>query len=224
MGTLLSQITAFLPIFLASPTMYAGMLLILNSPIHPRTRAFAAFLGSVVVAIVVGGLAFSAGGASEAVREPGDSSAVINIILGILLIFLGIKNLVRGPREKKPKKDKSTDAAATGLRFAKYLGIGAILTVTNPTSMASLIASSKLVLDSGLESTQQIMAMAVAAFYVTLPFLIPLALALVAPDLSTKFLNGVDNILKKYSRYIIAGILMLLGLYLIKKGVDIFNG
>lgn len=222
MGTLLSQITAFLPIFLASPTMYAGMLLILSSPIHPRTRAFAALLGSVVVAIVVGALAISAGGASEAVREPSDTSATINIILGILLIFLGIKNLVKGPREKKSKKQKSADAA-TGLRFAKYLGLGIILTVTNPTSMASLIASAKLTLDSGLESTQQLLAMCLAAFYVTLPFLIPLVLALVAPGLSRKFLNGVDNILKKYSRYIIAGILLLLGLYLIKKGVDIYN-
>ena len=223
MGTLLSQITAFLPIFLASPTMYAGMLLILTSPVHPRTRAFAALLGSVAVAVIVGSLAVSAGGASESVREPSDLSAAINIILGIVLILLGIKNLVKGPREKKPKKEKTTDTAATGLRFGKYLGLGAILTVTNPTSMASLIASSKLVVDSGLESAQQVAAMSLAAFYVTLPFLIPLVLALVAPDLSTRFLNGVDNILKKYSRYIIAGLLLILGLYLIKKGVDIYN-
>lgn len=223
MGTLLSQITAFLPIFLASPTMYAGMLLILTSPVHPRTRAFAAFLGSVAVAVIVGGLAVSAGGASESVREPSDLSAAINIILGIVLILLGIKNLVKGPREKKPKKEKSADTAATGLRFGKYLGLGAILTVTNPTSMASLIASSKLVVDSGLETAQQFTAMFLAAFYVTLPFLIPLVLALVAPDLSTRFLNGVDHILKKYSRYIIAGLLLILGLYLIKKGVDIYS-
>lgn len=221
MGTLLSQISAFLPIFLASPTMYAGMLLILTSPVHPRTRAIAAFLGSVFVAIVVAVIAITAGGASEAVREPSDTSAMIDIILGTILILLGIKNLVKGPREKKPKKEKAAAEATTGIKFGKYLGLGMLLTVTNPTSMASLLASAKLTLDSGLDTANKTLAMCVAAFYVTLPFLIPLVLAIVAPDISTRFLNGIDRILKKYSRHIIVGLLFILGLYLIKKGLDI---
>jgi len=200
--------------------MYAGILLVLSSPNRPRTRGLIALLGCFLTAVVIGTVAVSAGEASSSVREPTTTSAMIDILLGVVLIALGIKNIFK-PRQQENKKPKRTGGASTGLRPVKFFGIGIVLTITNPTSMASLLTSAKLTVESGLDSVQQTLAMLMAVVYVTLPILIPLGIAFAAPATSTKFLEWVNRILKKYGRWIMAVFLFLVGIYLIKKGVDV---
>lgn len=224
MTELLSQISAFLPIFLASPSVYAGVLLILSSQHYPRGRAFAAWAGSALIAIVIGILAVSAGNAATDPRQPSALSGAINLVLGAVLFFFGIWRLVRMPKKKSSQEEKTgARAPSPEPHLLKYMSIGILLTVTNGTSLASYLAAAKLTVDSGLERVEQAIAMAVAALYYTLPLLWPLLLALVAPQASSRFLLAADRIIKRYGRYIMGVILILLGIYLAKKGLDILG-
>lgn len=222
MSSLLAQITAFLPIFLASPTMYAGMILIMSSPNHTRLRVFAALVGSSAAIVVIGVIAMSAGGAVTDPKEPSSVSGVVNLILGVVLILLVAWVLFRRkPKPEGQKKAKPPEDPAAGVKFFKYAFYGILLVVTNPTSLTAYIASSKLVVDSGLEATQQLAAMSLAGLYFTLPVLIPMLLLLLAPALARRFLDLADRILDRYGRYIVAVFLVYVGSNMIMRGIDI---
>ncbi|MFA6002197.1 MAG: GAP family protein [Thermoleophilia bacterium] len=223
MTSLLSQITAFLPIFLASPTMYAGMVLIMSSTRHTRLRVFAALVGCVLAVIVIGVLAVGAGGAATDPKEPTSLSGIINLILGFALILLSVRVLMKKSKSGKVKKTRPVEDASARPKLVKFAGYGILLVVTNPTSLTAYLASAKLTVDSGLEATQQLIAMSVAALYFSLPILIPLILLLVAPTVCRKFLNLAERILDKYGRYIIAVLLVIVGLNMIQRGLDILR-
>ncbi len=222
MASLPSQITAFLPIFLASPTMYAGMVLIMSSPNYTKLRVFAAWVGSAIAVLVIGVLAISLGGAATDPKEPTTISGIINLVLGIALILLTIWVLFRKkPKPEDEKKAKPPEDPAAGPKLFKYAFYGILLVVTNPTSLASYIASAKLTVDSGLETGQQVIAMSIAGIYFTLPVLIPLVLLLIAPAACRKFLDLADRILDKYGRYIVAVVLIIVGANMVQKGWSI---
>ncbi len=224
MGELLSQISALLPVFLASPTMWAGSLVILGSASHPRKRAVAALLGSFAVVLVMGNLVVMGEDAATAPREPTDLSAGIDLVLALLLIMLGLRRFMKKEEDKPTKQGKVrgwlTSERPQMLKFAVF---GMILTVTNPTSLAAYIAAGKLVVDSGLESSAKVASMSVAALYFTLPILVPLAIAVAAPASSTKVLAAMNRWLKKYSRIVVAAVLIVFGAYLAVKGLRILS-
>lgn len=202
--------------------MYAGILIILSSPAHPRTRAFAALVGSVFIVTVIGLLAVEAGSAATDPRQPSNLSGVINLVLGILLLYLAINRFFKkqdSNKERKPRFENSS----TRPQFIKYIGLGIVLTVVNPTSLASFLTAAKLTVDSDLGSASELIAMIVAGFYYTLPILLPLALAIIAPALSRRFLEAVDRLLNKYGRYIMTVFLVLIGLKLIQKAMEILT-
>ena len=196
------------------------MLLVLNDKEHFRSKAFAAFIGCAVTVAVLGVIGMLAGGAITVTREPTTRSGVIDLALGALLLFAGIRRFVKKPKPKKEKPKSAEGKAGGRSRMLKLIGVGFLLTITNPTSLASYLASIKLTLDSGLESSLQIIAVAVAGLYFTLPLLMPLLLAVFAPEKSAKFLDSVGRIFEKYGRYIILAIMLVLAAFLAKKGID----
>ena len=224
MNSLSLQIIAFLPVFLASPTMYAGVVLIMSTGVHTRLRIVAAFVGTVLAVIVVGAIAIAVGGATSSPRGPSTLSEIIDIVLGTILILLAAWVLFRKkPRAGKKKNEKSGEEGDSSPQFFKYTGIGILLVVTNPTSLTALFASAKLTVDSGLATSDQLIAMLLAGLFFTLPVLIPLVLILVAPAACRKFLDAANRILDRYGRYVIAVILVLLGINLIQKGLEILG-
>ena len=218
MSSLLGQITAFLPVFLASPTMYAGMVIILAST-HARQRAFAATVGCLLTVTALGLVAVNSEAAVTTPEPPSTASGVIDLVIGAALLLLAARNIFGRKRTKsrfKPRNPKS--AKPKLIRFAIF---GIILTIANPTSLTVFIAAGKLTVDSGLSDSQKSVAMLLAGFYYALPFLIPLVLSLIAPRYSERFLQFAQRMLAKYGRYIMFIILLALGGNLIRKGLEI---
>ncbi len=218
MQGLLWQITAFLPVFLASPTMYAGMIMILASP-HARQRAFAATVGCALTVIVLGLVAVNGEAAATTPEPPSTASGVIDLFIGVALLLLAARNILGGKERKS--RFKPRNPGSVKLRLVRFTIFGIILTIVNPTSLTAFIAAGKLTIDSGLSDSQKSAAMIIAGFYYTLPFLIPLVLSLIAPKYSDRFLAFAQKLLARYGRYVIFVILVLLGGNLIKKGLDI---
>lgn len=223
MVSLLSQISAFLPLFLASPTMYAGMVLIMSSPAHPRLRVFAVWTGAAAAVAVIGVVAVSAGGAATDPKEPSSLSGIINLVLGLTLLLLAVRVLLKKSGRKREKKIRPEADATAGPRFFRYAFYGILLVVTNPTSLASYLASAKVTVDAGLASTQQLAAMTVAGLYFTLPVLIPLVLLLLTPAACRRFLDIANRVLDRYGRYIIAVMLVAVGANMLKRALDILG-
>lgn len=203
--------------------MYAGMVLIMSSPAHPRLRVFAVWTGAAAAVAVIGVVAVSAGGAATDPREPSSLSGIINLVLGLTLLLLAVRVLLKKSKRKQEKKIRPAEDANAGLRFLRYAFYGILLVVTNPTSLASYLASAKLTVDAGLASTQQLAAMTVAGLYFTLPVLIPLVLLLLAPAACRRFLDLANRLLDRYGRYIIAVMLVAVGANMLKRALDILG-
>lgn len=197
--------------------MLGGILLILSSHNHPKARAIAASVGCVVTVIAIGVLAVSAGNAVIDPQNPSTLSGVIDLTLGGILILFGVWRFFHMPRRKQKPKARTPSPKP---QMLKYVGVGFLLTVTNSTSLAALLTAAKLTVDSGLEAAQQTAAMGVAMLYFTIPFLGPLLLSAVAPDVSARYLSALDSFIRKYGRYILGVILILIGIYLGRKGLD----
>lgn len=218
MSSLLWQVTAFLPVFLASPVMYAGMVLILASP-HARQRAAAATAGCLITVIVLGLVAVNAEAAATSPEPPSTTSGVVDIVIGAALLLLAARNIFG--KKKKKSRFRPRNRRSAKPRLLAFAAFGIILTIANPTSLTAFIAAGKLTVDSGLSETEKSLAMTLAGFYYTLPFLMPLVLSLIAPGYSRRFLDFTQRMLAKYGRYVIGVILLLLAADLIKKGLDI---
>lgn len=202
--------------------MLGGMLFILSGRNYPRSRALAATVGCALTVTVIGILAVSAGNALTDPHQPSALSGVIDLTLGGVLIVFGVWRFFHMPKWKQAKKPKAGTPSPKP-RLLGYVGIGFLLTVTNPTSLASLLAAAKLTVDSGLERAEQAAALGLAVLYYTLPFLGPLLLTLAAPGVSARFLSALESFIRKYGQYVMAVILILIGIYLGKKGLDILR-
>ena len=200
--------------------MYAGMLVILTSPNRPKAQAAAAWVGSVLTVIVIGVVAMAAGGAATSPRQPTTLSAAIDVILGVFLIFFGLKRALKKPKPE-PKPEPKVERTSTTPSFTKSAGFGIMLTIVNPTSMVAYLAAAKIVTDSKVAALDQAAAMAVAGLFYSSPILLPLLLTLLSPNLSERFLAGADHVFKTYGKYIVAAILVLFGLSLVSKGLRI---
>ncbi|MHB1465525.1 MAG: GAP family protein [Thermoleophilia bacterium] len=218
MQSLLWQITAFLPVFLASPTMYAGMILVLASP-HARQRAFAATVGCTLTVIILGLVAVNGEAAATTPEPPSTKSGVIDIVIGVMLLLLAAWNIFS--RKERKSRFRPRNPSSMKPKLIRFAVFGIILTLFNPTSLTAFIAAGKLTIDSGLSETQKSVAMVIAGVYYALPFLMPLVLSLIAPGYSDRFLAFAQKLLAKYGRYVIFVILVLLGGNLIRKGLDI---
>ena len=225
MGNLLASM---IPLALAaaiSPTMLTAVVLVLSSKDRPRRRALFFLAGAVITLILIGVAALSISGAAVSQKSDGKSpiSAGIDIILGLLLLFMGFRNLVRS-RESNKDSDK-------GGKFQKFFQgggagsnffLGVIFTVTDFTSLVFYFVAAKQARDSGLGFIADVAAMTIVGIAIILPILVPLAITIIAPDISGRLTDSLNQWIKKYGKYIGPAIALLFGVYLIDKGLPIF--
>lgn len=206
-----------------SPTMLAAALLILSSPKRPKTRTFAYLLGAAVTVIVIGIIAVMIGGKAQSTtaQKPSTVSAVIDLSLGMLLLFIAARGLISKPKQRK-QTGVSTDQKRLGIMLAQDIGIGIVLTATNFTSLVFYLAAAKQTADSGLGIATQILGMSIVAVFFLLPVLLPLLITLVAPTIAKKILTAINRAMEDYGGYIMPLIAAIFGVYLAYKGLRVF--
>lgn len=202
-----------------SPTMLAASLLILSSKEHPRSRAVAYLAGAASTVALVGAIAVAAGGAAHTGSPHGPSSvsAGVDVLLGVLLVVVGVRRLVKQPRESKTiSGDKP---GTTGRLLAAGAGLGVLLTATNFTSLVFFLAAAKEVADSNLDAAAQALAMSIVGFGFVLPITLPLAVTILLPTASVRILDILNTSMRKYGGYAMPVIAVIFGAYLLYKGL-----
>lgn len=143
-------------------------------------------------------------------------AATIDLVIGVLLVLWGIVRLVRRrgahPVAKPEKPPRHLGGAAA-------LGFGFVAMATNLSSLPLLFVAARLVAHAHLETGEAIVVLLVDIAVALMLAWIPLALAFVAPDSSTRILESIHRFLTTHGSTLLTVVLLVLGPYLIVHGL-----
>jgi cytochrome c biogenesis protein CcdA len=209
-----SLVAETVPLALAaaiSPVIFLLQLNTLTGP-KPLARGSALTAGAAIVLIVVSSLAVALGGTGFASRTT--LQAVINIILGALLIAIGLFALFR------PQKPKSTepDAREPSARRSFLAGAGGM--ASNVTTFALYVPALALIAASGLPLRQRGIAALIILVITLMAAWVPLVIAAFVPGASTRLLPAMGRWMNDNNRWIQVALGLGFGIWIGLKGVS----
>ena len=163
--------------------------------------------GVLVIAV---GLRLSAG--------PGLVSAIIDIVAGLALGFLGVRSITKRRRE-------AAAGAAQRKRHPRRLGLagclaaGVVLAITDVSSLIPYGVALKDISLSPIDGLEAAVADAIFLIVALSPIVLPVILTYAAPSQAKKVLDPVNRTLTRHGDLITGVVLLLITAYLLFKGV-----
>lgn len=199
-----------------SPGILALALVLLGSQFHPKLRTFSLFLGTLIVAVGLASAGLFLGKVAPSEVKPTIISALVDLILGIIFIYLGIRAVTT-------KERRIASQEAQKPQVLKWLLIGLIIALTNFDAVFLTLAAAKEVGGAGIDELNKIILLIVNIFFFTLPISLPLIFYLVFPNYAGKLLGRINQVVLKYSKYIIFALFVIFGLYFIYRGLKFWG-
>lgn len=184
--------------------------------------------GTTAVHLILGAaLWLVASGVESSVEREG--GGLFNLVLGTTLAVLGLMLLVYAARLVFSVPDEGDAAAATWLDKMQSVSpgraalLGVALLVLDPKDWIFTLSAVELIVAAELNSAASLLAYVVFVLGVQSLLLTLLALTLLAPQRSQKWLDGLNVWLKRHGRALKIGASALLGGYLLYTGLKHFG-
>jgi len=229
---MLSVFLILLPIALLDSTSIIPLcivpLVILLSGPNPVGRSLAMVSGIFVTYVVVGLLIlFGLRQAFDAIdayvlrvwQHPNAEELIFQIIVGLVLVFLGIRMARR--RGGKKEKQKPTPSAMTG---AEAFVAGVVMAVVGIPGAVPYLAGIDLIIRSGLSSVQSVLLVGLYNVVFVAPLIGIVALRLVFGERSQAFLDRTRSFLSRWGRRAVIFLMIAFGLIFVADGIGWFLG
>jgi threonine/homoserine/homoserine lactone efflux protein len=204
-----------------SPVPIIAVVLMLGTP-RARADGPAFVVGWVVGLAVVGTivlLAASGGDASQR-GEPATWVGVVQLVLGGLLVLLAVKQWRGRPHEAGeaalPKWMQAIDSFGPG----KALGMGVLLSGVNPKNLILTLGAAAAIAQTGIETGQQAVALAVFILIGTLGPGLPVAIYFLMGARAEHVLDELKRWMAGHNAAIMAVLCLVIGTKLIGDGVS----
>jgi len=194
-----------------SPVMLALVFIVLMKGKPKNVLAF--MLGALIVFLAVTALSiFASNYFSSHSSGAGNLGHWVDVLLGVILIFLGI-------RSKDRKKDKKHQESASGKQsLTEWFIIGFLTNLVNFTTFIFLIEGGKMIaIDQGSHASK-VVSFSYLMLMSLLPAWLPLILYVADQKEAKKILDPINAYFKKSGATIAVYIYVILGIYLIYKG------
>jgi len=226
MSELSVLLTSVLPLALGaavSPTVLIGIILILSISNRPKLSGIAFYIGAIIILLVVAtaGMLLGKGAAVASSKPPSVTSAYFDLAIGILLILLGIWRIIKksdGSPDESRFGGKSKSAASD---FIKYMILGLGMFTINFTTTVLVFAAGKDIGISSAGITDKIIVVIILTLITLLVVEIPLLIYFTMPKRSEKLLGALNVWMQKNSRYLMAAVMFVFGIYLAVKGLGV---
>lgn len=199
-----------------SPVPVIALILILFSAAAGRNSlAFLAgwLLGLAGVGILV--LALGLGSTSD-----GDSGDIVRVAIGAIFILLGFRQWRQRPRPGEPAKMPAWMESVDRLNAASAFGLGLLLTVPNPKNAGLTIAAAASIGAAGLDSGQELTALAIFVTLASLTVALPIAFFFLARDRARSALDSVKIWLIENSHTVMTVLFVVLGAKVLGDGIS----
>jgi threonine/homoserine/homoserine lactone efflux protein len=204
-----------------SPVPIIAVVLMLGTP-RARANGPAFVLGWVIGLGVVGTLVlFVANGADASESgEPATWVDVLKLVLGFLLVLLAIRQWRGRPHEGDeaalPKWMQTIDTFAPG----KALGMGALLSGVNPKNLLLTLGAASAIAQTGIDTGEQAVALAVFVAIGTLGPGLPVAIYFALGARAKRLLDDVKQWLAAHNAAIMAVLCLVIGAKLIGDAIS----
>jgi threonine/homoserine/homoserine lactone efflux protein len=220
-GDAIGQVLPFGVGVALSPVPIIAVVLMLGTP-RARANGPAFVVGWVVGLAVVGAIvlvAASGGDASEG-GEPATWVDVVKLVLGGLLVLLAVKQWRARPREGDeavlPKWMQAIDTFAPG----KALAMGALLSGVNPKNLILTLGAAAAIAQTGIDTGQQAVALAVFIVIGTLGPGLPVAIYFALGPRAEHVLDELKRWMAGHNAAIMAVLCLVIGAKLIGDGIS----
>jgi cytochrome c biogenesis protein CcdA len=216
---LLSQIVAFGVAAGLSPVPIIGVVVMLGTP-RAKVNSLAFATSWLVSIFVVGTAATLASSGTGATAASGGSGVVVwQVVLGVLLVLLGLRHWRGRPRDgtqaEMPKWLSTTDQ----FDAARSAAMGFALSVINPKNLLLVLSAAGAASAADVSTGDQILAIALFTVIATLGVAAPIAIYFALGERSVAVLAKLRRRLIDSNATIMAVICVLLGVYLLAKGL-----
>lgn len=201
-----------------SPTLLALAMLVMASPDRGRLKGVAYFLGtlafSMLFVVALHFLLHSVGMARPDASKV-RTEAIIDLIIGIVLVIWAMVRVLRGT---PPTKTKHEDRARKPMGLGAAFGAGFVMMSLNFSTLPLYALAVRAVDRSGLPMQEKLIEFVAITAIILIPAWLPVGLAYLVPKQSQRILDGLRGFFARHGRLIITIILAGFGFFLIIKG------
>lgn len=202
-----------------SPVATVGMIAVLTSKYKPKLMGLAFLFGAILPLLIIGipGIFLF----SNLQLKPANSniSSILDLVAGLLLLGLALKNFLKKPSNKTSNKPKSHKE----LGPAKSFVLGTGLMITNFSTIILFIPAVKDIAQSTLSSVEKMTVLFASIPIVMSIIMLPLIIATIMPHSSRNILENFRVFMTRHNRTIIQVMLLVFGIYLLAKGFGIIT-
>lgn len=228
MSELINLLTVILPIALIaaiSPTTFTVMIVLLSLSKKPKTSGFGFLVGSLIIILLAALLGIFVAESASLIDYHDISilPAWMNVILGLILFSYGVKISF--------KKEYDADEEAENRLKDKYQSYGfggsvllamGIFVLNLITTILVFFASSQIGM-SNANLIGKIISLIVLVIITLLLVEIPLLICILVPQKADNILSKLNRWIQKNGHYLTAGLTIIIGIYLLFKGLGELN-
>ena len=223
---MVSAIGNILPLALGvaiSPIPIIAVILMLLSP-KARTNGLAFLVGwvvglsvaGIVITILFGNAGIGSGGGGSNV------GSLIRILLGLLLVWLGVRSFRKRPRAGEQPELPGWMRAIDSFTPLKALGIALLLSAINPKNLTLTVAAAITIAQAELSTASAAFVLVFFVLRGSLSIAVPIALYFLGGPSAARALDGLRTWLSANNATVMAVLLLVIGVVLFGKGLGGF--
>jgi hypothetical protein len=151
--------------------------------------------------------------------DPSTLNGLLHLALGVLLLFLALKQLKGRPKKGEEPETPSWMAQMQNASPIFAFGMGAFLSSLNPKNLLLDIAAAATIVAGELTSSQQVVAVVVFMILASLSIGLPVIWYLVAGESAKAKLDVLRGYLVEYNWVIMSVLFLILGVKLIGQAI-----
>ncbi|MBU1119178.1 GAP family protein [Patescibacteria group bacterium] len=221
---MISTVSGILPMAIGvaiSPVPIIAVILMLFSK-KAKSNSLLFLLGWIVGLMLSGGIILILGNSLDIAtnKETSTGALLVKLLLGVLLLFLAIKQWKSRPKEGKdlamPKWMKSIDSFSS----TKAFGLAFLLSAVNPKNLALTLAAAFAIAQSGLTTSSQTIVLAIFIVLASITVGIPVLINLVAGSRVENMLTTWKAWLTHNNATVMFILLLIFGISLVSQSVQ----
>jgi threonine/homoserine/homoserine lactone efflux protein len=222
MGAVIGEILPLAVGIAISPIPIIAVILMLLAPRAKGTSVgfMIGWVAGIIVAVVVFTLLSSV--IPQGTGGPSQTSAVIKIILGVLLLFLALRQWRARPASGEQAAMPKWMSAIDSMTVGKAIGLGFLLSAVNPKNLILAVSAGLIIGGAGLALAQATVVIIIFVLLAACTVIVPVIGYLIA---SARLANPLDRLrewLVENNATIMAVLLLVIGVALIGKGIASF--
>ena len=205
---------------LVSPIPIIAIILMLFSP-GARSNGPAFLLGWVVGLGAVSAIVYAISNGADVSGSSGasDSTSVVKMVLGGVLVLMGFRHWRKRPAHGAAASMPKWMAAIDSITPVKAFGLAVVLSAVNPKNLILTAGAASTVGQNGVSTGDAVVVLAVFVVVASLSIAAPVTVDLLADDRAQRVLDTWKGWLEQNNATVMAVLLVVIGVVLFAKGL-----